>query len=129
MKIISIHKINLQRRLFIKKDLSELSLWINTLVFFNSELDNLNIIEKQLIRNPSISSTIQGLRRKNILTMATLCKYEQDLKTEFEYGKNEYDQARAKIHEIKRDQYTQLIGEHNAFKNQIYKVLKKFQLK
>jgi hypothetical protein len=123
------HKLDTQRKLFIKKDLDELSLWLNTLESFNNELDYFSIIEKQLIRNQSILKLIQGLRRKNVLCMAMLCKYNQELKNEHEYGKTEYDLSKAKMHEKKREEHLQFIQEFNNFKNHFYKLLMKYKLK
>lgn len=129
MNSISTYKIDVQRRLCIQKDLNELNAWISTLEFFNSELDHLSIIEKQLIKNASVSSTILALRRKNVLNMATLCKYEQELKTEYEYGKVEYDLNRLKVHEQRREHYLKLVEECNTFKNQFYMLVRKYQRK
>ena len=112
MKTISIHKIDAHRRLCISKDLKELELWMHTLESFNDELDHFNSIEKQLIKNSSVSNAIKAMRRKNILMMATLCKYEQELKTEYEYGKMEYDEVRLKYHLLKRENYLKLKVEH-----------------
>ncbi|MDD7886774.1 hypothetical protein [Flavivirga sp. 57AJ16] len=96
---------------------------------FNSELDHVSIIEKQLIRIESVSRKIQVLRRNNILYMANLCKYEQELKIEYEYGKVEYDFNRLKVHEQKRENYMKLVEEFNAFKNEFYLLLRKYQRK
>lgn len=120
-------KLNNHRKLCIQKDLSELNLWISTLEFFNNELDYFSLIEKQLIRKSSVSSTIQAIRRKNILNVAILCKYEQELKTEYEYGKTAYDLNRLKVHEQKRVQYLKLINECNKFKTDFYNILKMYK--
>ncbi|WCO03392.1 hypothetical protein [Psychroserpens ponticola] len=109
--------------------MSELCLWIDMLEYVNTELNHFNSVEKQLIHNTSISTAIQAIRRKNVLNMATLCKYEQELKKEYEYGKVEYDLTRSKIHEQKRDNYLKYIKEFNAFKNQFYAILKKYRRK
>ena len=66
--------------------------------------------------------------RKNVLMTASLCKYEQELKIEYEYGKTEYSIIRSKYHEDKRKQFEQLIGEYDFFKNQLYSILKRFRL-
>jgi len=126
---LSIHKIDTHRRLCIQKDLSELSLWIDMLEYFNDELNYFSVIEKQLIHNTSVSTAIQAIRRKNVLSMATLCKYEQELKKEYEYGKVEYDLPRSKVHEQKRDNYLKFLKEYNTFKNQFYTILKKYRRK
>ena len=75
----------------------------------------------------SVSNTIQAIRRKNVLNMANLCKYEQDLKAEYEYGKVEYDFNRLKVHEQKRENYLKFLGEFNNFKNQFYLLVRKYQ--
>jgi hypothetical protein len=100
-----------------------------TLEDFNIELDCFNTLEKQLIRSPSVSNLIKALRRKNVLNMATLCKYNQELKNEYEYGKTGYDVARSKVHEKKREQYTELMREYSDFKLHIYKLLMRYKLK
>lgn len=123
------YKLETQRKLFIKKDLGELNLWLNNLEGINVELDYFSIIEKQLIRNHPTLKLIQGLRRKNVLCMAMLCKYNQDLKNEYEYGKTEYDLSKAQIHEKKREEYLKFIQEFNNFKNTFYKFLMKYKLK
>ncbi|WP_299246974.1 hypothetical protein [uncultured Lacinutrix sp.] len=125
--MITLHKIDLHRRLCIKKDLNEVCYWHNVLEAFNTELDHLSVIEKQLIKNVSVSSTILAMRRKNVMLMASLCKYEQELNRELEYGTTEYDLNRLKVHEQRRDSYVLLIERFNIFKNQFYTLLKKFR--
>jgi len=127
LKTISIHKIDAHRRLCISKDLKELELWMHTLESFNEELNHFNGIEKQLIKSSSISNAIKAMRRKNILMMATLCKYEQELKSEYEYGKTEYDEARLKYHLLKRENYIKLKIDYKMFKNKIFNILKRFR--
>lgn len=119
----------MHRRLCIQKDLIELSTWINTLESLNNELDHVSIIEKQLIKIESIANTILAIRRKNILHTAHLCKYEKELRIEYEYGEVEYDLNRLKFHEQKRGHYLKLIEEYNTFKNQFYLLLRKYQRK
>ena len=127
MNTVLSHQFNQQRKLCIQKDLNELNLWINTLEFFNNELDHFSVIEKQLIKKVSVSSTIQAIRRKNVLNMAILCKYEQELKTEYQYGKTEYDLNRLRFHEQKRISYMKLVDECNTFKNKFYLSLRKYR--
>lgn len=129
MKTDIIYKTETHRRLCLQKDLKEVEYWIGTFEYFNTELDHFNTIEKQLIRNASISGTIQAIRRKNILNMASLCKYEQELKVEYEYGKNEYDLTRSKLYEQKRVNYLKAIEAFNVFKNQFYVLLRKYHSK
>ncbi len=123
------YKTDYQRRLCIKKDLIELSQWIDVLTALNNELDQLKRIEKQLLHNGRIEADLQGLRRKNTLIMGSLCKYEQELTTEYEYGKRAYDVPRAKEHEKKRDVYSVVILEFRKLKTQIYDDLLKYQRK
>ncbi|MDO6759252.1 hypothetical protein Q4566_03500 [Tamlana sp. 2_MG-2023] len=129
MNTISTYKEDYYRRLSIQKDLRELDYWILTLEDFNDELDDLNIIEKQLIANGSISNAIRSLRRKNVLNMAELCKYDRELRNEYEDGYTDYDQTRLKVHERKREQYIRLTKEFGAFRKHIYKFLMRYQLK
>ncbi|MEY8847952.1 hypothetical protein AB9K26_04015 [Psychroserpens sp. XS_ASV72] len=127
MNTISIYKVDAYRRLCISKDLKELELWMHTLESFNHELDHFTCLEKQLIKNGSISNEIKAIRRKNILTMASLCKYEQELKTEYEYGKTEYNEVRLKYHLQKRENYLKLKEEYSTFKNKVFNILKRFR--
>ena len=117
----------MHRRLCIQKDLNELNTWLHMLECFNRELDHISIIEKQLIKTASLVGLIQAIRRKSIMMMADLCKYEQELKNEYEYGKIDYDQKRLKIHEQKRACYLKLIEAYNIFKNQFYMLLRKYR--
>jgi hypothetical protein len=126
---ILIHRIDNQRRLCIKKDLKELNLWLYTLEQFNTKLDCFSTLEKQLIQSASVSNQIKGLRRKNVLVMATFCKYSIELKNEFEYGKTEYNEVRSKWHEKKREDYKMLLQECTAFEMHIYKLLMRYKLK
>ncbi len=96
---------------------------------FNTELEHLSIIEKQLLRDHSVSSALLTIRRKNVLLMANLCKYEQELKVEFEYGDHDYDVNRYKVHEQKRINYLKLVEECNDFKNRFYQLISRYQRK
>lgn len=118
-----------QRKLCIKKDLIELSQWIEALENINTELDYLSAIDKQFLGNRSVSSNIQMIRRKNIGNMGSLCQYEQQLRKEFEFGKREYDVSRAKEHEKKRDQYSTIIIDFEQLKIIIYNNLLKYKPK
>lgn len=129
MNNILTHKIDNQRRLCIKKDLKELNLWLYTLEQFNNKLDCFSVLEKQLIQSASVSNMIKVLRRKNVLIMGTFCKYSQELKNEFEYGKTEYNEVRSKLHEKKREEYKILLQECTAFELHIYKLLMRYKLK
>lgn len=129
MSSISEYNKEAHRRLCIKKDITELNLWTTILEGFNTELDHFAIIEKQLVKKISASKKIQAIRRSIVLTMANICKYEQGLKIEYEYGKIEYDANRLKAHEHKRDNYLKLVDEYQRFKDQFYTILKKYQRK
>ena len=129
MDSILLHRIDNHRRLCIEKDLKELNLWLYTLEQFNNKLDGFSILEKQLIQNPSVSNKVKALRRKNVLIMGMFCKYNQELKNEYEYGKVEYNTSRAKLHEKKREEYKLLLQECTRFESQFYKLLMRFKLK
>jgi hypothetical protein len=127
LKIALPYLIDAHRKLCIKKDLIELSQWIDSLSSLNTELEQLKLIEKQLLKNSTIETNLLGLRRKNTLVMGMLCKYEQVLNTEFEYGEIEYDVLRAKEHEKKRDVYITVGQEFIQLKKSIYHNLLKYQ--
>lgn len=121
------HKIDDYRRLFIKKDLIELSSWITAVEHINEELQHLKLIESQLIKNSAFSNTLLGFRRKSTLVMGLLCKYEQALKKELEFGNREYNVTRAKEHEKYRERYVNLITEFRHLKNIAYHNLAKYR--
>ena len=127
MEIELTYKTDVHRRLCIKKDLIELSQWIDILSSINVELDYLKLIEKQLIKQSSIEMDLQTLRRKNTLLMGMLCKYEQELNTEHEYGKVEYNVKRAKEHEKKREVHVSFIQEFTRLKLVIYQKISMYQ--
>jgi hypothetical protein len=114
---------DIHRRLCIKKDLIELTQWIDTLTVLNDELSQLKLIEKQLLKDRDIESALMGIRRKNTLVMGTLCKYEQELDNEYEFGKRIYDVTRAKEHEKKRVIYTELMQDFYQLRKAIYRLL------
>lgn len=127
METILSHKIDAYRRLFIKKDLIELSHWIEAIESINLEIDQLQLIEKQLVKHMTLAAMLQGFRRKNTLVMASLCKYEQDIKREYEYSARAYDAVRAKEHERRRDLYSNLIVEFNQLRKVFYISLTKYK--
>ncbi|QNJ99134.1 hypothetical protein [Constantimarinum furrinae] len=127
MEIEFTHKSDAHRRLCIQKDLNELSHWIDTLSEVNNEIEHLKVIEKQLLKNNNIETNLLGFRRKNTLVIGMLCKYEQELKTEFDYGKKGYDHVRAKEHEKKRNMYSTFVTEFNEFRSKVYTALTKFR--
>jgi hypothetical protein len=114
---------DIHRRLCIKKDLIELTQWIDTLTVLNDELSQLKLIEEQLLKDRDIESALMGIRRKNTLIMGTLCKYEQELDNEYEFGKRIYDVTRAKEHEKKRVIYTELMQDFYQLRKAIYRLL------
>tara|TARA_R110002020_G_scaffold177001_5_gene369732 strand:- start:612 stop:992 length:381 start_codon:yes stop_codon:yes gene_type:complete len=121
-----IYKIEGHRKLCIKKDIIELSQWIDTIEGISKELDHLKLIEKKFIIGGSVQISLQGLRRKNTLLMGSLCQYEQELIKEFEYGKREYDVTRAKEHEKRRNHFSAVIEEFRQLKKIIYLNLSKY---
>lgn len=126
METESSYKVDVYRRLCIKKDLIELSNWIDVLEFINTELNHFSLIEKQLLRHQNIATNLKGFRRKNTLIMGSFCHYEQELRKELEFGKIDYDFSRAKEHEKKREVYTTLIKEFQALKEFIYNQLTQY---
>lgn len=118
-----------KRRLLLQKDLFELLHWMDDIEFIHGELNVLSIIEKQLIKKTSLSIKIQGTRRKNTLTLSALCKYEQRIKKEIEYGKEDYDIKRSKEHEKQRDIFLDLVKEYRHLKSEINKLICQFQLR
>lgn len=123
MEIDLSYREDIHRRLCIKKDLIELTQWIDTLTVLNDELSQLKLIEKQLLKDRDIESALMGIRRKNTLVMGTLCKYEQELDNEYEFGKRIYDVTRAKEHEKKRVIYTELMQDFYQLRKAIYRLL------
>jgi len=97
----------------------ELAQWIQSIEDINVEIDHLKMMELRFIKSPVVVNAIQGFRRKNALVMGSLCKYEQELKKELQYGKREYDLTRAKEHEKRRDNYVLLLAEFRILKNGI----------
>ena len=123
MEIDLSYREDIHRRLCIKKDLIELTQWIDTLTVLNDELSQLKLIEKQLLKDRDIESALMGIRRKNTLIMGTLCKYEQELDSEYEFGKRIYDVTRAKEHEKKRVIYAELMQDFYQLRKAIYRLL------
>lgn len=62
-----------------------------------------------------------------MLLMASLCKYENEIKTEIEYSKTEYNRVRAKYHIQKRKSYKDYLHSYIQFKNQVYRALLLFK--
>ncbi|MDW5288491.1 hypothetical protein [Formosa sp. PL04] len=122
-------KVDENRRLFIKKDILEISQWTDDLEYKNTEINEFSVLNRQLVKSERIQSLIQDFRRRNTLAMGVLCRYDQSLRQELEFGKNEYDIQRAKLHEKKRVEYLTLIKEYRALKTDIYQHLTQFQRK
>ena len=124
MNSVHSQKVDDYRRLAIKKDLIELGVWTDSVENINTEIEQLKSIANHLLQDTVISQNLLGFRRKNTLMMGMLCKYEQELKKEYEFGKQEYDISRAKEHEKRRVRYIHLI---NELKYIIYNQLSKFR--
>lgn len=129
MSSITSHKIEAHRRLCIKKDLHELGSWTDMLENSITELGQFLILEKQLIKSSNVSAIIQAMRRKIVLNLASMCKYGQELKKEYEYGNVEYNLTRSNHHEQKRQNYLQLMKELSALKNNLFGMLTQYQRK
>ena len=127
MNTATAYKIESHRRLCLIKDYKETNHWIDTLELAVNEFQHFSLIEKQLIKNIETSNTMLALRRKFTLNMASFCKYEQEIKTEIEYGKTEYNDSRAKVHEIKRLQFVQLVRELHDFRIKFYTLLERYK--
>ena len=127
MNTASAYKIESHRRVCLVKDCKETNHWISVLELAVKEFEHFNNIEKQLIKNIDTSNNMLALRRKFTLSMANFCKYEQDIINEIEYGKTEYNDSRAKIHELKRQQYIQVIKELHDFRIKFYANLERFK--
>ena len=121
------YKADENRRLFIKKDIIEISLWTDDLEYKNTEINSFSILNRQLIKSERLQNTIQDFRRRNTLIMGNICKYEQHLRQELEFGTIEYDLNRAKLHEKRRAEYVNLDKEYRALKTDIFNLLSKFQ--
>lgn len=120
------YKMELHRKICIKKDVMEIRLWMQTIEYHNSTLSHFIALEKQLIKNLEIASALMGMRRKNTLFMGSLCKYEQELKKEFSYGKLPYEAPRLEMHERKRDAFNELQEKHNSLINLVCTRLRSF---
>ncbi|MCR8668737.1 hypothetical protein NO995_13675 [Aestuariibaculum sp. M13] len=118
-----------KRRLLLQKDFLELQQWMDTVEYIHEELNVFGMIEKQLIIKTAIASNIQALRRKNTLVLSNLCKYEQQLKNELEYGKNDYDHIRSKDHERQQAFFKNHILDYRKLKKNIYILMLQFKRK
>ncbi|WP_425075668.1 hypothetical protein [Psychroserpens sp. S379A] len=127
MSTNTVHKIDTHRRLCILKDLRELELWLQSLEGFSEDLNHFKIIDNQIVKNDLVSKKIKALQRKTVLMIASLCKYEQELKTEYEYGKVEYNTLRLKIHVQRQQNYLLLLKEQQEFKVLIFTQLRRFK--
>lgn len=118
-----------KRRLFLQKDLFELLQWMNEIEFIHVELTALSKIERQLIKKTAIDVNIKGLRRKSTLLLGIFCKYEQRIKNEIDYGKNDYDIKRSKEHEKQRELFLDFIMEYRNLKSEINSWIGQFRLR
>ncbi|WP_159023262.1 hypothetical protein [Formosa sp. L2A11] len=123
------YKVDENRRLFIKKDILEILQWTDDLEYKNTEINTFSILNRQLLMSEKIQKSIQDFRRRNTLSMGELCKYEQHLRQELEFGKNEYNISRAKLHEKRRVEYIALTKEYRALKTDIYNELTQYTRK
>jgi hypothetical protein len=108
------------RKLSIKKDLIELSYWTEVIENYNVEIEHITGIERRLLKNETLAKDLKDIRRKNTLVMGALCKYEQVLRKEFEYGEREYDISRAKEHEKHRVLFMMLNREFTQLRKKYY---------
>lgn len=113
----------LNRKLFIKKDILEVRQWIQSLEDNNLLLSHFLNLEKQLIQQPTIAAGIITFRSKNTLTIGQMCKYELELKQEFDNGSATYDQQRALLHEKKRSLFKDLNKEQSQLSNKVFEKL------
>lgn len=120
------YKMELHRKICIKKDFMDLRLWMQIIENNNSMLSHFITLEKQLIKDPEIASALMGMRRKNTLVMGSLCKHEQELKKEFSYGKVPYDTPRFELHERKRESFNELQEKHSDLINVVCSRLRAF---
>jgi|TARA_B100001079_G_scaffold271136_1_gene287529 hypothetical protein len=111
------------RELCIKKDLREVAMWELFLEDINEDLGSLLKLEKLMINDARLAGTLQGMRREVILCTAGLCKFEQELKKELEYGKSEYGDQHINLYERHRMRYLRIVEKHHLLKKSIYKRL------
>jgi len=100
--------------------MAEADEWIEGLEGLNHELGMLLLIEKHVLRDDRIRYDLLAWRRANTLTVADLCKYQQNIKTEMEYGRGGYHIAWVKTHEKYRARHK---GHLSAYANFKIKVL------
>ncbi|MEL0645226.1 hypothetical protein V6251_12600 [Olleya sp. Ti.3.14] len=127
MNTASAYKIETHRRVCLVKDCKEANHWISVLELAVKEFEHFYVIEKQLIKHIETSNNMLALRRKFTLSMANFCKYEQEIINEIEYGKTEYNDSCAKVHELKRQQYIQILKELHDFRIRFYNMLARYK--
>src|SRR5690606_14401624 len=115
------------RRLFLQKDLFDLLQWIEHIEHIDTELNAFSTLNKHLLKNQATALKIQTIRRKNTLTMRLLCKYEQYIKRDIEYGKDDYDLKKTKEHEKHRALIKDMDKEFRQLKFTIYQMLSQFK--
>ncbi|MDR6300980.1 hypothetical protein [Mesonia maritima] len=125
----NLEKINETKSFFIKKDLLELQHWLTKLEENHQELDYVQVIHQQIIQDTETAYSLQQERRKNTLALASLCKYEQQLKKVLEYSYEVYDLDLAHQHEKKRVEFINTDKSFFAFKISFYKKLSKYNIR
>ncbi|MDN3593506.1 hypothetical protein [Zunongwangia endophytica] len=109
------------RELCIKKDLREIAMWELFLEEINDELGDLLKLEKGILNDLRLAGNLQGMRREVILCTAGLCKFEQELKKELEYGKNEYGDQHINLYEMHRKRYLRISEKYFLLKKDMLK--------
>ncbi|HEA29392.1 MAG TPA: hypothetical protein ENH91_05270 [Leeuwenhoekiella sp.] len=118
--MLAIRELNVRiRELEIKlfqRDMAEADDWIEGLEGLNHELGMLLLIEKHVLRDDRIRYDLLAWRRANTLTVADLCKYQQNIKTEMEYGHGGHHIAWVKTHEKYRAKHKGHLSTYANFK-------------
>tara|TARA_R110002051_G_C8418717_1_gene451426 strand:+ start:180 stop:560 length:381 start_codon:yes stop_codon:yes gene_type:complete len=105
------------------KDIEELNLWMTHLENLTTEINQLAVIEKQLLKNIDINYNLLAFRRKNTLFMASIFRQEQRLLKEKEYGHETYSLKWNREHDLHRSLFTQHLKEFRALQSTVYKKL------
>lgn len=98
-------------------------MWELFLEDINEELGDLLKLEKLMINDLKLAGNLQGMRREVILCTAGLCKFEQDLKKELEYGKSEYGDQHINLYERHRRRYLRIFEKYLLLKKSVHKRL------
>ena len=105
------------------KDIEELNLWMTHLENLTTEINQLAVIEKQLLKNIDINYNLLAFRRKNTLFMASIFRQEQRLLKEKEYGHETYNLKWNREHDLHRSLFTQHLKAFRALQSTVYKKL------